>query len=120
MSESEITTDVKILNKIYHVAYSVDEKEDLHAAVDLLNEKIRKMREVSTAASSERLVVIAALNIAHEFLVNRRQAKWNMEKLNRQLLSLNEKLSAASLSTRHNCPSPVPEKKILGQLWDVR
>ncbi|MDR2165621.1 MAG: cell division protein ZapA [Zoogloeaceae bacterium] len=60
--------DVVILGREYRVACAPEEREALEAAVRLVDEK---MREAGKARNTtpERAAVMAALNIAHEFLI---------------------------------------------------
>lgn len=69
--QGEATTsnalDVTLMGREYRVTCTPDERDALRAAVAYVD---RKMRELSgqTRASGERLVVMAALNIADELL----------------------------------------------------
>ncbi len=72
MSEEEqkpIT--VTILDKEYTVACTDDESESLHNSVEFLNGKMKEVRSSGKVVGSERIVVMAALNIVHEFLENK-------------------------------------------------
>jgi cell division protein ZapA len=59
--------EVKLLGKEYRVACEPAEREALLAAVALLDGKLKEIGE-KTRGSGERLAVMAALNLAHEFL----------------------------------------------------
>lgn len=61
------TLDVKLLGKEYRVACAPAERDSLTAAVAFL---VSRLDEISgkTQGTGERLAVMAALNLAHEFL----------------------------------------------------
>ena len=61
------TIEVKLLGKDYRVACEPDEREALLAAVAFLDGRLKEIGE-KTRGSGERLAVMAALNLAHEFL----------------------------------------------------
>ena len=61
------TLEVKLLGKVYRVACEPAEREALLAAVAFLDGRLKEIGE-KTLGSSERLAVMAALNLAHELL----------------------------------------------------
>ena len=61
------TLEVKLLGKEYRVACEPAEREALLAAVAFLDGRLKEISE-KTRGSSERVAVMAALNLAHEFL----------------------------------------------------
>lgn len=63
---------VNIFDKEYTVGCAEHEREQLLKAVDYLNRKMHELRDSGKVIGSERIAVIAALNIAHEFLEYRR------------------------------------------------
>lgn len=66
-SAASNAVDVTLMGREYRVACTPDERDALRSAVAYVD---RKMRELSgqTRASGERLLVMAALNIADELL----------------------------------------------------
>ena len=61
------TLEVTLLGKEYRVACEPAERESLLAAVAFLDGRLKEAGE-KTRSSSERLVIMTALNLAHEFL----------------------------------------------------
>jgi len=57
-----------LLDKEYLVACSEQDRDSLYAAVELLRTKVQEVREGAKIIGNERIVVMAALNIAHEYL----------------------------------------------------
>jgi cell division protein ZapA len=60
--------NVNILDKEYMVACRDEERDSLFAAVEFVNHRMRELKEGSNIIGSERIAVMAALNIAHEYL----------------------------------------------------
>lgn len=63
--------DVKILDREFRVACPDDEKAELLQAVEYLDKKMREIQDAGKIASVERIAIMAALNISHEFLTTR-------------------------------------------------
>ena len=57
---------VHILDKEYLIACPPEEHEDLQRAATLLNQRLRQIREHGKVMGTERLVIMAALNMANE------------------------------------------------------
>ena len=60
--------DVSILGREYRVACKESERAALTQAVQYLDRRMREIREAGKIAGTERIAVMAALNIAHELL----------------------------------------------------
>jgi cell division protein ZapA len=61
-------TSVTILDKEYLIACSDEERDLLNDAVSLLNERMQEVKNSGKIIGSERIAVLAALNIANEML----------------------------------------------------
>ncbi|MBW4934555.1 cell division protein ZapA [Marinobacter sp. F4206] len=68
MSQSSTTVEVKILDKEYLVACPEEEREALLRAARHLDSKMREIRSSGKVFGTERIAVMAALNITHELL----------------------------------------------------
>ncbi|MGA9395536.1 MAG: cell division protein ZapA [Azonexus sp.] len=60
--------DVRIMGREYRVACTPEERDGLLAAVDLVDNKMREIAQRTKSTIAERVAVMAALNIAHEYL----------------------------------------------------
>ena len=60
--------DIVLLGKEYRVACPAEEREALQAAVSYVDEKMHEISDRTKSNVAERIAVMAALNIAHEFL----------------------------------------------------
>ena len=59
---------IKILEKEYRVACPAEEKESLLASANMLNEKLNAIKQKGSVIGTERIAVMAALNMSHELL----------------------------------------------------
>jgi cell division protein ZapA len=59
---------VHLLGKEYPIVCSEDEMHDLLIAARFLDERMRKIRETGRVIGTERIAIMAALNIAHELI----------------------------------------------------
>ena len=64
---------VRILEKEYQIACPANERTDLLDSAELLNTKMREIRDSGKVVGLDRIAVMAALNMANELL--RTQAK---------------------------------------------
>src|SRR4051812_26057079 len=74
-ADAAVTLDVSLLGRAYKVACSQSERGDLLDAVALLDRRMREIRDGGRIAGSERIAVMAALNIAHDLQRAKREAR---------------------------------------------
>ena len=74
-AEGTVTLDVSLLGREYKVACKESERSELLDAVALLDRRMREIRDTRKIAGSERIAVMAALNIAHELQRARKEAR---------------------------------------------
>jgi cell division protein ZapA len=65
---STLAITVNILDRDYQIACKNEEKELLLAAAKYLDQKMREIRDRGNVIGIDRIAVMAALNITHEFL----------------------------------------------------
>jgi cell division protein ZapA len=71
-SERMVTLDVSLLGRDFKVAFKESERAELTDAVALLDRRMREIRETGKIAGAERIAVMAALNLAHDLLRERK------------------------------------------------
>ena len=59
---------INIMGREFRVAAPEGEEKQLSASVDFLNRKMREIKDTGKVVGNERIAIMAALNIAHEFL----------------------------------------------------
>jgi cell division protein ZapA len=67
----QVRVNVKILEKEYQVGCSPDDRAALLESAELLNSKMREIRDAGRVVGLERIAVMAALNIANEYIRSR-------------------------------------------------
>ena len=96
MSNSKsVQVNLHILDKDYIVACPEEERELLLTSAQYLNQKIQEARGGGKVASNERLVVISALNIIHEYFQYKQQKESNFNVLHAEVSHLHEKIELA-------------------------
>lgn len=85
---------VTILGKDYQIACPEEEKEALLSSARLLNSNMEKIRASGKVVGLDRIAVMAALNIAHDFINLQNKEGHGMEDMNKTILQLKEKVSA--------------------------
>ena len=68
MDDTSVTLDVLILGREYRIACNESERADLLQAVQFLDRRMREIRDAGKIAGTERIAVMAALNIANDLL----------------------------------------------------
>lgn len=94
MSESVAPVTIRILDREYQIACREDEREDLVAAAELVHERMRETRSQGKVIGTDRIAVMAALNIAHELLVLR-ELEGTVRDVDERASALQERITAA-------------------------
>lgn len=68
MNEPYSQVSIKILDKEYQVACPASERTDLLDSAEILNQKMREVRDSSGVVGLDRIAVMAALNMANDLL----------------------------------------------------
>jgi cell division protein ZapA len=68
MSQDQARVSVRIMDKEYVVACPYDERSALLDAAEFLNARMREIRDSGKVVGLDRIAVMSALNLAHEFL----------------------------------------------------
>ncbi len=68
MNESTAQVSIRILDKEYQVACPADERTDLLDSAEVLNAKMREIRDSGRIVGVDRIAVMAALNMANDLL----------------------------------------------------
>ncbi len=68
MDKQVTQVSVRILDKEYQIACPADQRTDLLDSAEILNEKMREVRDKSGVVGLDRIAVMAALNMANDLL----------------------------------------------------
>lgn len=68
MTQQLAQVSVRILDKEYQVACPPDERTDLLDSAEILNNKMREIRDSGRVVGLDRIAVMAALNMANDLM----------------------------------------------------
>ena len=84
MSDAK-SLQITIMGREFRVACPEEEQAGLLEAVDYLNKKMLEIRDAGKVIGLERIAIMAALNIAHEFLSTRVGGAFDMAEMKRRM-----------------------------------
>src|SRR3972149_425826 len=82
---------ISIMGREFRVACTPDEQKALLEAVDYLNRKMQEIKEQGKVTGLDRIAVMAALTISHEFLTTR-LGNFDVSEFKRRMASIETKL----------------------------
>jgi cell division protein ZapA len=95
MADGAKTIDVSLLGRSYRVACEDNERESLLQAVAYLDGKMNEIKTAGKVAGSERIAVMAALNIAHELLSTKLGGGFDIGMVKRRIAAIEMQLDSA-------------------------
>lgn len=95
MNEQAVAVTVNILDKEYRVSCRPDEQEGLIESARLLDQRMREIYQAGRVVGTDRIAVIAALNIAHELLQMHENLEKQEREIGRRLHDLQKRLAVA-------------------------
>ena len=91
---------IHILDKEYMIACSEDERHDLQRSADYLDTKMREIRDSGKIIGSDRIAVMAALNISHELLTKGGGSSQADASVGNRIRTIQEKIDDALYRSR--------------------
>ncbi len=95
MGDNAKTLEVTILGRAYRVACEPAERDALLKAVAFVDGRMAEIKKLGKNATTERIAVMAALNIAHEFLTQRAGGGVDVGEAKRRIASIEAQLDEA-------------------------
>ena len=95
MAESAKTIEISILGRNYKIACEEGEREALMEAVTYLDGKMGEIKKAGKVSGTDRIAVMAALNIAHELLSLKVGNGFDIGQAKRRISLIEAKLDAA-------------------------
>lgn len=92
--KTDTAMDVTIMGREFRVTCPDDERKGLLEAVAYLDKKMREIRDSGKIVGSERIAIMAALNITHELLTTRNREGFDMEEFKRRIDCMQAALDA--------------------------
>lgn len=100
MTEPYTQVNIKILEKEYQISCPASERAALIESADLLNRKMREIRDTGKVIGLDRIAVMAALNMANELLRSRSTGE-NLEgEAKLRLQAMRERVEGALQTSR--------------------
>jgi cell division protein ZapA len=87
--------NVSILDREYPIGCRPEEREGLIEAARYLDGKMREVRGGNRLLATDRVAILAALNIAHELLVLRSASQGNDKAIADEVMAMRAKLTDA-------------------------
>lgn len=100
MTEASAQVNIKILEKEYQIACPASERAALLDSAELLNRKMREIRDTGKVIGLDRIAVMAALNMANELLRSRSRGDFVEGDAKLRLQAMRERVEGALQSTR--------------------
>jgi cell division protein ZapA len=91
---AEQTIDITVLGRTYKVACEEGEREALLRTAAYLDAKMNEIRNAGKVSGSERIAVMAALNIAHELLTTKVAGGFDIGEAKRRIAAVEAKLDS--------------------------
>lgn len=95
MPVDNVAVTVVILDREYRIACPEEEQPALMEAASHLDRRMREIRDSGKVVGLDRISVMAALNITHDYLENRREGQNMDSKFGPRIIALREQLDAA-------------------------
>ncbi len=87
MKSEQVPVTVRILDKEYLIACTSEEQEGLLSSARLLDRRMREVRQSGRVVGSDRIAVLAALNLTYELMsqnsAQQKRASGILERLHR-------------------------------------
>jgi cell division protein ZapA len=93
--EEPLQLSIKILDKEYRIACEFHEQDDLKASARLLDGRMREIRQTGRVIGTDRIAVMAALNIAYDLIQVQRARSGPEGDLTRRLQQLQDRVNHA-------------------------
>ncbi len=101
MTDSENIIEVKILDRGYRIKCPTDKAQDLQEAARHVDEQMRKVRQSGTVMSTDRVAVVAALNVCHELLALQKQKNNHIDIMFERIQNLQSRIENALAEEQH-------------------
>lgn len=95
---------INLMGREFRVACPEGEEGKLLASVEYLNRKLREVRDVGKVVGNERIALMAALNIAHEFLAQPKASEPAVDNasIRRRIVAMQETVESALAADQEN------------------
>ena len=100
MTQQIAQVSVRILDKEYQVACPAEERTDLLDSAEILNNKMREIRDSGRIVGLDRIAVMAALNMANDLMHAKARDSLLEGDLSQRLKSISDRVENALSGTQ--------------------
>lgn len=94
MKTTTVPITLNIFGKEYKIACGQDERDDLIASAQHLNQQMIEVRDSGNIIGTDRIAVMAALNIVHELKALQKQSQFSGHGIGEHLAQLRLKIES--------------------------
>ena len=87
--------DVSIMGREFRISCSEEEQKELLKAIEYLNHRMREIRDAGKVIGVERIAIMAALNITHEYLSTRVEGGFDVGEFKRRIFRMQATIDQA-------------------------
>jgi cell division protein ZapA len=100
MSQQIAQVSVRILDKEYQVACPAEQRTDLLDSAEILNAKMREIRDSGRIVGLDRIAVMAALNMANDLIHAQARDQQLEGDISERLKSISDRVDSVLTSTQ--------------------
>jgi cell division protein ZapA len=87
VSADDSSMQINVMGREFRVACPPEEQKALREAVDYLNRKMQEIKDQGKVTGLDRIAIMAALNISHEYLTTR-FGKFDVAEIKRRMANI--------------------------------
>ena len=91
-TDNIVPVTIRLLDQEYQVACPEPERDSLLSSAYFLDEKMQEIQQTGRVVGTDRIAVMAALNLAHELLEDKTKREEYAKSMNTRIRSLQEKI----------------------------
>lgn len=92
MSKTNSILDIQLLDRKLQLKAPLENVDDLREAAYYLDGKMREIRSSGAATGNERIALIAALNLAHDFILSQKERDIYLDSMSSRIKLLQDKV----------------------------
>ena len=94
-SQTKGGLDVSIMGREFRISCREDEQKELLKAIEYLTNKMNEIRDAGKVIGVERIAIMAALNITHEYLSTRVEGGFDVGEFKRRIFRMQATIDQA-------------------------
>jgi len=94
LMNNDNSLDIRIMDKDYRVACPADQHASLQNSAGFLNDRLNEIKRKGSIIGTERIAIMAALNLAHELLGSQVSVD-TLDEVDERMINLQKKIDIA-------------------------